>query len=198
MTRAVYIYGLADPISGQVRYVGKTVQSPTIRLSQHICHRSRNRTKCSSWIRHLQNKGLQPEMFILEESNESAWREAEQFWIASLRLAGCDLCNLTDGGLGPSGYRLSEERKHRIAFALRGCNRSDETRHKISLAKIGKPRPDVGEKNRANAKLSDAAVEKIRDRLVNGESGRLLATAYAVSPALICLIGQGKRRTLAA
>jgi hypothetical protein len=137
-------------------------------------------------------------MFILEESNESAWREAEQFWIASLRLAGADLCNLTDGGQGPSGYKLSEEHKRKIGSARRGHKHSEEAIRRMSLAKIGKSRPDLSARNILSAKIGVEIVEDIRTRLRNGEVGRSVATLYGVSPALVCLIGQGKRRTITA
>jgi len=51
-----------------------------------------------------------------------------------------NLCNLTDGGEGTSGYKLSEETKQKIRLSKIGKKRifSEEHKRKLSEAKIGK------------------------------------------------------------
>lgn len=145
--RKVEIYGLVDPRNGHLRYVGKTVQSAAYRFAQHMSHRVRNRTKCSSWIRSLQNAGMKPEMVSLEACEEMNWKETEKFWIASFKLMGADLTNLAEGGTGSSGFKLTAEQKAKIAKAMTGRKLSDENKRKLALSKIGKPRPDLAARN---------------------------------------------------
>src|SRR3990167_2619318 len=111
-----FIYGLCDPITQQLRYVGKT-NNLKKRLWTHL--RSMEKSHLYSWIKSLKNRGLTPEIFIIERTLSSAWREAEMFWISYFRAIGADLTNQLDGGLGG---------------AVRGRTISKETRKKISAA----------------------------------------------------------------
>lgn len=115
-----FIYGLFDPETGECRYVGKTVQPLKARLRSHISMAIRHPggRKVSSWIASVVRNRSRPEIATLEESPDD-WREAESFWIASLRLAGCRLTNLTTGGEGCEGYRPTEETRRRLSEAAK-------------------------------------------------------------------------------
>lgn len=92
-----YIYALQDPITDEIRYVGKSI-NPEERLKYHIKHLKREaNTWKSRWITKLLNQGLSPQLIILEEV-VGRWQEAEMFWIAYLKSIGCRLTNLTEGG----------------------------------------------------------------------------------------------------
>ena len=150
-----FIYTLSDPRTGFVRYVGKS-NDPKNRLARHLCE-SRAKQTCHRhcWIASLLKEGVLPQLLIIEECDRLKWPDSERFWIASLRLAGCDLVNRSDGGSGNDGYKfsdelraqfsaqrkgrpLSERNKQNIAAALRGMPKSPEHRAKLSLANIGK------------------------------------------------------------
>ena len=189
--KTVAIYGLADPETSELRYVGKTNQPLAYRLSQHISHRVRQRNKCSSWIRSLQRRGLSPEMFLIEEVPSKDWEEAEQHWIGYFRFVGADLCNLRDGGGRPDGYSLSEEHKKKIGLASRGRTLSAKSREKLSASKIAAniKRDDLAARNIRNAKLTEKQVNKIRDRSFKGVD---LAREFGIHPATVCDIRKGK------
>ena len=108
-----YIYGLLDPLEGEIRYVGKCT-NPTGRLRAHIKERGNTR-KCN-WIATLCAQGREPVLLILEEG-EGAWQERERRWIAAFRMLGNDLCNHTDGGEGL--VNPSPETRLKIAEARR-------------------------------------------------------------------------------
>lgn len=58
------IYGLIDPTTRVIRYVGKA-NNPAERLRKHLrCHQKCHRI---NWIQSLVSSGLQPELVILEE-----------------------------------------------------------------------------------------------------------------------------------
>jgi group I intron endonuclease len=134
----VAIYTLSDPITGEVRYVGKTKSPLSRRLSCHISAKSRS-SHCACWISSLVNCGRIPKIELLEEADESSWEEKERFWISYLKFLGTRLTNLDSGGI--LGKRLHGRTRHEMSQKRKGRTLSLETRNKISLAhkKIEKP-----------------------------------------------------------
>lgn len=98
----VYIYGLEDPITKEIRYIGKT-NNCKYRYNQHINDNSKSYK--SSWIKSL--KGKYPNMIILDEVSEDEWEFWETYWITLFKSWNCKLTNLTNGGLGHNGYKRS-------------------------------------------------------------------------------------------
>lgn len=98
----VVIYGLRCPLTGSIRYIGKTI-NPKTRLAAHICKAKTHQTThhCSDWIRSLLNAGLKPSLEVLfEVPGGEAWQLHEKRLIAEHRQQGDDLTNLTGGGEG--------------------------------------------------------------------------------------------------
>lgn len=107
--RLTYIYTLSDPISKDVRYVGKTVKSLRVRLSGHIYSNKREHNHRINWINSILDKGLIP---VITKIDECAWgdsQELEKNWIIHFREMGCNLVNSTDGGEGALGLKRSKE-----------------------------------------------------------------------------------------
>lgn len=105
------IYGLADPRTQELRYVGFTTKSLETRLTQHIAAAKRpGKTYLKTWIKSV---GL-PIIFEIETipTNE-LWQEAEKFHIAYFRSIGCNLVNGTIGGEGFVGGRHRPESKEK-------------------------------------------------------------------------------------
>lgn len=102
----IVIYGLADPRTGQIRYVGKTTKKLKDRLAGHLSGARAGRPGVGEWMRSLTS----PPLIIVLEEEPLSWQEAEKRWIASLP----DLVNLHRGGGGwsvrrnPEGYVLTE------------------------------------------------------------------------------------------
>lgn len=97
MSRPIFIYCLKDPVTFEVRYVGKTV-NPKSRFSLHI--NQGGNSKKSEWIAPLLEGGLKPIFEILEECDASVWKEREAFHISLLRELGVPIFNVLDGGSG--------------------------------------------------------------------------------------------------
>jgi group I intron endonuclease len=127
------IYGLIDPRDGELRYVGKSVRG-----LKRFYGKNTHRAYCSNWIKSLRNKGLNYEVIILEETNNLV--EAERRLIKLFRTLGYKLTNMTDGGEGTVGFKMSEETKKKIGKKALGRKCSDLTKLKISKSKNGKPR----------------------------------------------------------
>lgn len=93
------IYGLADPVTGEVRYIGKS-NNPTRRFKDHLRQRGR-RYPVYQWIESLRQRGLTPGLVIIEAS-PTDWREAERRLIAEARGRGDRILNVADGGDQPA------------------------------------------------------------------------------------------------
>ncbi len=110
MDRLGKIYGLFDPRTKCLHYVGKTVDSLNGRLSGHLNQKGlyRTNTRKNIWIRELLEFGLKPEISVLEIVPEYELEEAEIWNIAYFRAIGCDLYNASDlynATAGGDGFR---------------------------------------------------------------------------------------------
>src|SRR5258708_5038519 len=144
------IYALIDPVTGQVKYVGKTIQTLKQRLAAHLCAaRGNTHTHSSRWMGGLLKQGLIPEVEILEVATDD-WQEAEEFWIANMRFLGCHLTNHTGGGDGLTSYRHTPQtienmrraqqkrRAEQIVDPLAGRKRPPEVLKKMSESQKGR------------------------------------------------------------
>ncbi len=132
----IYIYTLSDPLSKEIKYVGKT-KSIKRRLQSHIDYAKntqRKRRYVTDWILGLLEQELKPMITIIEETDEDNWTKREIYWIAHFKSLGFKICNLTNGGESNNGYIYSEELKEIRRQARIGWVPSKYTRLKISKA----------------------------------------------------------------
>lgn len=112
----VDIYGLCDPVTGVVRYVGKSSNTKR-RLLSHLQSRTKIRTPLYLWINSLKEEGKSPDMKVLETCEEVDWPKREVAVIAEYRArnpADQPLLNLADGGNGVrNSWMTRENRKFR-------------------------------------------------------------------------------------
>jgi hypothetical protein len=114
------IYGLFDPDSGELRYVGKA-KSAAERLKRHLVE-SRNLSRpVNNWIRKLVADGKLPRMSVLESVPESEWKSAEIRLIAQHRQTS-NLLNLADGGDRPSQTPVQRANAARAASKARDAD----------------------------------------------------------------------------
>lgn len=100
------IYGLTDPRTGELRYVGKTTGDAQRRCQAHIRETRKKPATAHNhrraWIRQLLTVGLRPSAVVLDQgvwSNDEL-NQREIYWIACYRDLGCPLTNATFGGDG--------------------------------------------------------------------------------------------------
>lgn len=105
--KKVLIYCLKNPITNEIRYVGKTSRKLCQRLGNHIYNAkyTKHNKHLSNWILSLLNQGLKPIIEILDECNEYNWQDMERYWIKYFP----NLINYTDGGDGCLGFKHSQE-----------------------------------------------------------------------------------------
>ena len=160
-----HVYGLMDPDTKELRYIGKTKQPLKLRLRHHVNpSRLKKQGHKEAWLRTLACVGKKPEIVSIERfDSEDECYAAEIEWIRVCRASGKRLTNLKDGGSGPRGrmaprvFRHTEEAKRKIAEASRGRPQSEETRLKRSRSMTGLIRSDetkrkISEKNRGRVR----------------------------------------------
>lgn len=164
------IYGLVDPWTNQLRYIGKS-QSGLRRPRQHSMptYLKRDRTHKANWIRQLLARGRRPDVVVIQEFQDpTILCLAEIHWIAYFKQIGCLLTNQCQGGEGFTG-KHSEETRRKMSLAHRGP-RDPEIGRKISATKKGKP---VSEEHKR--KISEAMKAKgIRPAPEVGRRGNLV------------------------
>lgn len=124
--RWVTIYALCEPIdkwiTGEVRYVGKTIRTPWHRVRAHsyAAMKPNPRLPVSRWLKKHMAAGNPFHIKHLERIPPGGdWALRERYWIAKYREAGANLLNLTDGGEGLHGLPMAPEHKAKIALALK-------------------------------------------------------------------------------
>lgn len=115
--KITHIYGLFDPRTTELRYIGKTVKTLEQRLSNHVTSaRNCKLQRVARWIRGVILSGHLPEICIIEDvAPGDDWQESERFWIAYYRSIGANLVNTTDGGEGCSGFHHNDNFKSMVA-----------------------------------------------------------------------------------
>jgi len=116
------VYALVDPASREIRYVGQTVRSQAVRLSQHLrAAREKTTPPVNAWMRGLTDAGFKPEMVELESySSKDEMLCGECFWITQFVGIGAKLLNIAPGGSTRKGYRHSAETRERWSRERRG------------------------------------------------------------------------------
>jgi hypothetical protein len=149
-----FIYGLFDPFTQELRYIGKTKRSPRERLNGHIYNAQRGKnTHTSFWIRTLLAKGSRPELQLLEECVDT--NAEERFWIQYYRYVGCRLTNHTAGGDGCQDP--SPETRKKLSDAARRYSSDPEVRLKRSKTAtrlFASPEGKMSASKRASARMS--------------------------------------------
>lgn len=101
------VYGLVDPRSMELRYVGQTVRDLKRRFAQHLLAASKGtRPPVNAWLRSLAISGATPATIVLDVcESRDALNESEIWWIEYARFLGCALTNLARGGDSRAGWR---------------------------------------------------------------------------------------------
>lgn len=203
------IYGLTDPDTQMVRYVGKA-ENPKRRLQQHLApFHLKFKTKKNSWIKSLLAEGKNPELILLSEVEESEANAEERRIISLLKDCGFDLTNGTNGGDG--GAVTDPEAKERIRQAHIGRVTSDETKAKMSAAqkkryedpaeiekqrqialKAGCEPPHVRGSEVPNSIFTEELVAEIRRKMRSGASLTVLAREIGCSTPAVQKAATGK------
>ena len=124
-----YIYILVDPITNQIRYIGKS-NNPFQRFKNHKNRCRDKNTHKRNWINKLRLKGVNPEIEVIDMVDIKDWKYWEKFWIQYFKSIGCNLTNNCDGGEGLTFANRTSFKKGRIPWN-KGNKHSIATLEKI-------------------------------------------------------------------
>lgn len=145
------IYALIDPISNEVRYIGKANDAQK-RFKSHLSETRRN-TPVYCWIKSLRERALVPKLQIIAVCAEADWKEMERKAIASARESNARLLNVAEGGdepFCPHEVRVANGKKAALSRV-----RSPEN------ARIYRLKRDIGNLLKRGY-VSEATKEKLR------------------------------------
>lgn len=188
----ISIYGLIDPRTSELRYVGQTSRRVKTRLTAHLKSASdKSKLHVAVWLRGVLLDGLCPDIEVFEAFEDDAEAdEAEAFWIQYFSSIGCRLTNRCTGGRTRRGWHHSQETRDKWRRERRGPNapRYGQPKSERELAAMSasaketwkhKPHPMLGKRhseetrakikaNRKPAKpLTPEASEAKREKLRN-------------------------------
>lgn len=113
------IYGLVDPNTLKLRYVGLSssgLKRPNSHTYTYKLYRKDRKTQkythCQCWLQQLDKQNQKPTIVILQEcASKEELNSAERYWIQHYRELGYDLTNIQDGGYNTrqTGYKHSIE-----------------------------------------------------------------------------------------
>lgn len=166
----VSIYCLIDPVSQQIRYIGKSNNIAKRYLGTWNIKIKEGKRKVN-WIKSLLNKGLKPEVEIIDEVNEVEWQFWERHYISLYKSWGFNLTNSTEGGEGiGKGHKMPLRTPQHIANikATKILNNtwrkphSKETKNKISKSSLGRI-PSEETKAKRKATIASWEESKIKE-----------------------------------
>ena len=159
MQNTVHIYGLIDPRTQELRYIGKTNKKPEKRLKEHL--ECRGQGHKINWIKDILASGSTPEIFVIEDVPEHEWQDSERFWISYFRYIGSNLTNVGNGGYGGT---TTPETRAKIGAAQRGMKRSEVAKiHYRQSTSFHRPEIQMlGRMAQSGKPMSDEQKEKIR------------------------------------
>jgi group I intron endonuclease len=141
----IKIYCLIDPITNEIRYIGKTKNSLTKRLYEHLTKRNlKPNTHKNNWIKQLLSNKLKPIISLIELTDDKNWIEREIYHIKTLKEKGIKLTNTTEGGDGALGTKQTIESKEKrrktmlSKYGSYGIKITEEQKKSISLAQTGR------------------------------------------------------------
>lgn len=172
------IYGLVDPTSKLVRYVGKS-SSGFIRPSSHRQPNALkgSSTRLSNWVRKLQSCDLTYEVVVLEYCAQDALSAAEIWWIAYGKALGWPLTNLTSGGEGTKGYVTPDSVKAKLSAAQKLYMANPESRAKVS-AKLSNRVISESTKAKFRGDLSRVKRPEVRAKISAALKGKAKSAAH--------------------
>ena len=137
--KSMSIYGLYDPRTSELRYVGFTSQPLQSRLKYGHLRTSelKLRTHKAHWISSLLRLGLKPEIFEIQKTDINNWKFDEQWNIEYFKSIGCRLTNATSGGDGTLGRKASPETRRKMSASGKTKTFSPSHRENLSLGHMG-------------------------------------------------------------
>lgn len=175
MTSQFLIYGLVDPRTDEIRYIGKSCNGLTRPKAHGLpsCLKKDCGHK-GNWIRQLQSEGLEYRIAILEESTRAIdLADLESYWIAQGKGIRWRLTNLTAGGEGIPGFKHTPKSIALMKLKAKGRTPSIKARTAASLALKGRARDRDAVEKTASALRGRERPRDVVERIAAKNRGRV-------------------------
>lgn len=150
-----YVYGLIDPITAELRYIGYSMHPEERNLQHYYPSKLKKRGHRNHWLKGLLRIGKRAEMIMLEAyPTKKEAGQAETELIEYYRWIGCNLTNQALGGEGGStrlGQTNSPEMRANISKGQMGKVISEDAKEKMRQAKLGTKQSQETKDKRARA-----------------------------------------------
>ena len=169
-----YVYEHIRPDTGMVFYVGKGSRKRAYTRSGRNIYWKRIVNKVGSFSVRMVADNIDEELSFL----------VEQERIDQLKRLNCFLCNMSNGGEGPSGYRFSDAQKSKISFRQKGVPKGpmlEETKRKLSEVKRGRKfgsRPTEWKKNISKGLIGRKRSEEECKNISEGQKGKIFSEEH--------------------
>ena len=164
-----YTYAHSKP-DGTIFYIGKG-----------IGRRAYSKNRNDYWKRIVAKYGYEVQILAYWDTEKEALNH-EVLLIACMKDMGIELCNLTEGGEGATGYQHSEEHKASLkgnsygastwGMTFKGKKHSEESKAKMSYVRIGnknKAGTTLSEESKAKISASNLGKPKFKKRVLTAE-----------------------------
>ncbi len=190
------IYVLVDPRKKEeYRYVGKTVQKLSHRLSKHIyeAKKANDHTYRARWIRKLLHEDVKPQIVKLEIIDAEIDCEREMYWIARLKKEGYKLTNGTKGGeVAYPGEKSHMFGKTGTDAPFYGKHHSEETKRQMSEGRKGEKNAMYGRGDERAGDKNSFHGKKHTEKSKRKMSKKLKGGILPIIKANPCLRKQGE------
>lgn len=145
------IYTLEHPVTGEIRYVGRTIHPLHERLYKHIWD-SKNRTdtysRSKNWIKSLTSQGLRPIISEIDICLVEDCHIIESYWISQFKTWGFDILNHRLEDKAPTNVHSYEE--------MYGIEKAGNIKEKVSKSLLEfyskNESPNIGKKRSTESK----------------------------------------------
>jgi group I intron endonuclease len=182
------IYKVTNLVNGKV-YIGLTTQTLTKRKNNHLCEAF---SLESDYVFHRALRKYGKENFsweVIDNANTlEELKEKEKYWIlyynSYIHSDNSNGYNMTIGGEGNNGLKLSDETKKKLSELHKGKKASEESKKKLSEAFRGSNHP--------LSKLTEDDVLVIKELIKNGVSQTEIAKNFNIERSAIYAIKSGQ------
>jgi hypothetical protein len=136
------------------------------------------------WKRIVEKVGSFSVLIVANNIEEELAFLIEEERIDQLRKLNYSLCNISNGGEGPSGYRFSDAQKLKMSIKRKGVPKgpmSEETKKKLSEGKKGRKygsRPDEWKKNISKGLTGRKRSEEECKSISESQKGKILSDEH--------------------
>ena len=122
-----FIYALTHPITGDIKYIGQTLNGIRHRLKSHIFNAryKKKKTPVNEWVSELALVQISPNVIVLECAKIEELNEREVYFINDGRIK-YNLLNIQDGGF------VKHDRKRGFKQSKEFCDRQSRERSGVN------------------------------------------------------------------